>query len=132
MKVGTRLELVMANTIIMEQLKDIKNLAELLAALKDISTPMFINLCSRCGDGFLMDQIISNMQKEYGEKMGYQKMPTELSKVIKEELMISKNPVLLLVKDGEIKALFNGMSAQHRLESALNNLNSQTQNSDSV
>jgi len=114
----------------MEQLNNIKNLAELLTALKGMSTPMFINLCSRCGDGYLMDQIISNMQKEYGEKMGYQKMPIELSKVIKAELMISKNPVLLLIKEGEIKALFNGMSAQHRLEAALNNLNSQTQNSD--
>lgn len=104
-------------------LNHINNLSELLQALQNETTPLFVILCSRCGnDSFLTDQIVSNLQQSYGEKLGYQKLPSAASEVIKEELQISKNPVLLLIKDGEIKALFGGMIAQYRLERALSDL----------
>ena len=107
-------------------LNQINNLSELLKAVQTVSTPMFVNLCSRCGnDNYLTDQVVSNLQKEYGEKLGYQKLPSAASEVIKQELHISKNPVLLLIKDGEIKALFGGIIAQYRLEKALKELSSQ-------
>ena len=103
----------------------INNLSELLHALQNEATPMFVNLCSRCGsDNYLTDQVISNLQKAYGEKLGYQKLPSAASEVIKGELHISKNPVLLLIKNGEIKALFGGIIAQYRLEMALYDLKS--------
>ncbi|MEO1262244.1 MAG: hypothetical protein AAFZ15_25785 [Bacteroidota bacterium] len=112
------------------RLNQINNLSELLQALQTETTPMFINLCSRCGnDNFLTDQIVSNLQKEYGEKLGYQKLPSAASEVIKQELHISKNPVLLLIKDGEIKALFGGIIAQYRLEMALYDLRAESPNS---
>ncbi|MEM9820044.1 MAG: hypothetical protein AAF985_03190 [Bacteroidota bacterium] len=107
----------------MSHLQDINNLADLLQALKAESTPMFVNLCSRCeNENYLMDQVVSNVQTEYGERLGYQKMPEMASRIIKQELMVSKNPVLLLIKNGEIKAVFGGMIAQHKLTQALLNL----------
>ena len=108
----------------MKNLIQINNLTDLLEALKTESTPMFVNLCSRCGnENYLMDQVVSKVQSEYGEKLGYQKMPEQASFIIKQELMISKNPVLLLIKNGEIKAVFGGIIAQHKLNQALQKLN---------
>jgi len=84
---------------------------------------MFVNLCSRCGnENFLMDNVVSSVQTEYGKKLGYKKMPEAASEIIKNELMISKNPVLLLIKKGEIKAIFGGIIAQHQLTKALQQL----------
>ena len=102
------------------KLSQVNNLTELLHALRSERTPMFVNLCSRCENGnYLMDQVVSNLQKEYGESLGYQKLPTKASAIIKDELKLSQNPVLLLIESGEIKALFGGMVAQYKLEEAL-------------
>ena len=107
----------------MKNLHDVSNLQELLIALKHQSQPMFINLCSRCGqENYLMDQVVSNLQEDYGTKLGFEKLPSAASEVIKTELMISKNPVLLLIEQGEIKAVFGGIVAQHKLEQALQKL----------
>ena len=106
------------------KLSQVNNLTELLQALQTESAPMFVNLCSRCQNGnYLMDQVVSKLQKEYGEKLGYQKMPAAASAIIKEELKVSQNPVLLLIEKGEIKALFGGMVAQYKLEAALREIN---------
>lgn len=107
----------------MNNLKDINTLKELLDSLTRQDTPMFISLCSRCGnDNFLTDQVIHKIQEKYGQDLGYQKMPETASKIIKAELMISKNPVLLLIKNGVIKAVFGGIVAQYKLEQALESL----------
>lgn len=107
----------------MNTLKNIKNLKELLESLRSQQVPMFVSLCSRCGnDNFLMDQVIQNIQEKYGADLGYQKLPEVASKIIKDELMISKNPVLLLIKNGTIKAVFGGIVAQYKLEQALADL----------
>ena len=107
----------------MKNLENIKNLKELLDSLQAQQPPMFISLCSRCGNNnFLMDQVIQKMQEKYGKDLGYQKLPEAASKIIKDELMISKNPVLLLIENGTIKAVFGGIVAQYKLEQALANL----------
>ncbi len=104
----------------MKNLKKIKNLTQLLKSLKEQTMPMFISLCSRCGnDNFLMDQVIHKIQEKYGMALGYEKLPEEASKIIQDELMISKNPVLLLIENGTIKAVFGGIVAQYKLEQAL-------------
>lgn len=104
-------------------MKNIKNIKELLDSLQTQKPPMFISLCSRCGnDNFLMDQVVHKIQEKYGQDLGYQKLPEVASKIIKDELMISKNPVLLLIESGSIKAVFGGIVAQYKLEQALVNL----------
>ncbi len=115
----------------MNKLKDIKNLKDLLDKLNKQEVPMFVSLCTRCGNNnFLTDQIIHKIQEKYGADLGYQKLPEAASKIIKEELMISKNPVLLLIEKGTIKAVFGGIIAQYKLEQALAELSiSATQNS---
>ena len=111
----------------MKNIAHIKNLSELLAKLKTQECPTFINLCSRCGnEHYLIDSAVSKMQETYGEKLGYQKITGQAADLIKEELMITKNPVLLLIKDGEIRAVFAGMIAQYKLEQALENLERQS------
>ncbi len=107
----------------MQSLENVNNLAELLSLLQEESKPMFINLCARCGNNhYLTDQVVSKLQEKYGAELGYQKLPAKASAIIKEELQISKNPVLLLIKNGVIQSLFGGMVAQYKLEQALNEL----------
>ncbi|MEM6320807.1 MAG: hypothetical protein AAF960_24285 [Bacteroidota bacterium] len=104
----------------MKNINKVNNLQELLDTLRTQETPMFVSLCARCGnENFLMDQVLHNMQEKYGENLGYQKVPDTASRIIKNELMISKNPVLLLINRGEIKAVFGGIVAQYKLEQAL-------------
>ena len=108
----------------MKSLEHVTNLKELLKVLGKESQPTFVNLCSRCGnEHYLTDQVVSNLQTQYGEKLGYKKLPTQASAIIKAELQITKNPVLLLIEKGEIRAMFGGMVAQYRLEQALDALN---------
>ncbi len=112
----------------MKNTQNVKNLRELLKVLQTQKTPTFINLCPRCGkDDNLMDSVVSNLQEVYGEKLDYQKLVGESASSMKQELMISKNPVLLLIKEGEIRAIFGGIIAQYKLEQALENLSTSTQ-----
>ena len=107
----------------MKNIKNIRNIKELLDSLQTQKMPIFISLCTRCGnDNFLMDQVVHKIQEKYGQDLRYQKLPEAASKIIKDELMISKNPVLLLIKSGSIKAVFVGIVAQYKLEQALANL----------
>ena len=111
----------------MKNLQNMKTLSELLTALQSQSIPIFISLCARCGnDNNLMDEVISNLQKKYITKLGYHKLAGEAATLIKQELKISKNPVLLLIKNGEIRAVFGGIIAQYKLEQALQNLSVST------
>lgn len=108
----------------MENIKTISNLADLLNILQSQQTPVFVSLCARCGtDNQLLDNVLSNVQESYGKKLGYQKLTGQAAQLIKDELMITKNPVLLLISEGEIKAIFGGIVAQYRLEKALKELN---------
>lgn len=107
----------------MEQLQGISNLSTLLDTLKGLQEPVFVSLCARCGSSNqLLDNVLNNIQESYGHKLGYQKLTGDAAQLIKDELQISKNPVLLLISKGEIKAIFGGMIAQYRLEQALQDL----------
>ena len=104
----------------MENTNSISNLRDLLRSLKNQSTPFFVSLCARCGnDNQLMDNVLQKLQETYGQKLNYQKLNGEAAQLIKDELKISKNPVLLLIRSGEIKAVFGGIIAQYHLEKAL-------------
>ena len=107
----------------MKNTKPVSNLAELLQSLKAQTTPFFVSLCARCGtDNQLMDNVVNHIQEAYGERLRYQKLAGQAAQLIKDELMISKNPVLLLISNGEIKAVFGGIVAQYQLEQALEKL----------
>ena len=70
----------------MNNLRTIKNLTQLLVKLKEQKMPMFVSLCSRCGDdNFLMDQVIHKVQEKYGTDLGYEKLPETASKIIQDE-----------------------------------------------
>ena len=107
----------------MENTNSISNLADLLKSLKAQSTPFFVSLCARCGnDNQLMDNVLQKLQETYGQKLNYQKLVGDAAQLIKDELKISKNPVLLLISNGEIKAIFGGIIAQYHLERELEKL----------
>ena len=109
--------------IIMENTNSISNLADLLKSLQAQPTPFFVSLCARCGnDNQLMDNVLQKLQETYGQKLNYQKLVGDAAQLIKDELKISKNPVLLLISNGEIKAIFGGIIAQYHLEQALDKL----------
>ena len=108
----------------MENITSIANLSELLDSLQAQPIPFFISLCARCGtDNQLLDNVLQQIQEDHGQKLGYQKLIGQAAQLIKDELQISKNPVLLLINQGEIKAIFGGLVAQYQLEQALKNLN---------
>ena len=107
----------------MEQLQSISNLSKLLLSLKELQNPVFVSLCARCGsNNQLLDNVLNNIQESYGYKLGYEKLTGNAAQLIKDELQVSKNPVLLLISKGEIKAIFGGITAQYRLERALQDL----------
>ncbi len=108
----------------MENIQAISTLSDLLKILQLQQIPVFVSLCARCGtDNQLLDNVVSSVQESYGQKLGYQKLTGKAAQLIKDELMITKNPVLLLISKGEIKAIFGGIVAQYRLEKALEQLN---------
>lgn len=107
----------------------ISNLQDLIKeqSLKD--TPMFVSLCARCGtDNNLLDNIINKMVVSNANKIQYVKITGQAAQQIKEELKQTKNPVTLLLYQGEIQSIFTGMVAQYKLEEAMNALNTETQN----
>jgi len=107
----------------MESLENITNLPELLASLETQKTPTFIYICAYCSNGsYLIDKIVQNMQEKFSDNLGYQKFTGSTAERIKEALKIIKNPVLLLISAGEIKAVFSGIIAQYQLEQALEDL----------
>ncbi len=109
----------------MKNIKNINNLLELLEQVKNFTKPLWIGLSCREGSSnYFMDQIVTKVQSEEGEEITYQKLDCLTSQMLKEELMITDNPVLLLINKGEIKAIFSGMVGRFQLEDALKNLKS--------
>ncbi len=107
----------------MEKVQDISNLSDLLLELQETTHPVFVSLCARCGsDNQLLDNVLQKVQENYEQQLGYKKLNGDAAQLIKDELQISKNPVLLLISKGEIKAVFGGITAQYRLEKALEEL----------
>lgn len=108
----------------MEALNPIENLNDLLFALRSNSTPVFVKLGSTIGhDDFLLDQILENVIQSNELPLRYQKLSGETAQQIKQELQIPKNPVLLLIEGGEIRAILSGLIAQYQIEDALEQLN---------
>ncbi|MEM9921940.1 MAG: hypothetical protein AAF990_27795 [Bacteroidota bacterium] len=111
----------------MNHTKDINQLSELLSSLKNQLKPSLVQLCSRIGiENNLMDRVIRNVREQYGEQLFFMKVSSDASRILKQELQTSKNPVLLLVHKGELKAVFGGIVAQYRLVEALEGLSLKT------
>lgn len=109
----------------MKNKNNVKNLLELLEQFKNLAKPIWIGLSCREGSSnYFMDQIVTKVQQIDGEEIAYQKLDCMTSQLLKEELMITENPVLLLINRGEIKAIFSGMVGRFQLEDAIQNLNS--------
>jgi len=110
----------------MSNFNNINNLNDLLNRVQNFTSPILINLSGRVGnENYLLDQIVEKVKAVNEENLEYQKLNPTLSQHLKEELMITKNPVLLLIQQGEIKAIFSGLVSKYQLLSALQNLNSE-------
>lgn len=110
----------------MKNLINISNLLDLLQQLQQWKAPVFVYLsCRRGNNTFLMDNVVAKIQADYNPEIDYQKLNPITSQTIKSELLLTDDPVLLLVHGGEIKAIFTGMVALHQLEDTLQKLESQ-------
>lgn len=98
-------------------------LNELLEGLRESNSPCLVRLSLRDGHHYLMDRVVAKVMNKREAYIEYKKIDTTLSAEIMQELHINKNPVLLLVKQGEIKAIFSGMVGQHQLEKAMQEAN---------
>jgi len=107
----------------MKKIININSLAQLLDSLQWEERPVLVQLCSGCGNkSFLMDEVVRKVQSECGEELIYLKLSANASAIIKAELMLIKNPVLLLIQNGSIEAVLSGMISPHKLSRALQNL----------
>ena len=106
----------------MKSLENIKNLSDLLVVFEKQQIPFLVYLCSRCTDSYLIDKVVKNTQEKFSKDLGYQKITGLAAEQIKEALKITRNPALLLIGQGEIKAIFSGIIAQYQLEQALEEL----------
>ncbi len=107
----------------METVQYVKTLPDLLKALEDHPEPVFVRLCARTGDDFLLlDQIVAQVQERSSIPVASYKLGCTTSQTIKQELMIVGNPVLLLIYRGAVRGLFKGIVGPVRLEEALHRL----------
>lgn len=117
--------IILSKYIIMENTKNVNNLEELLDQYQNLNNPALVCLSCREGsNNYLMDQVVAKIQEEGVESISYSKLDTDTSNSIKEELMVTKDPILLLIQKGEIKAIFSGLVGRFQLEDALQNLKS--------
>ena len=106
----------------MESLENITNLSELLAIFETQQVPYLVYICSHYTDSYLIDKVVKNTQEKFSKDLGYRKITGSVAEQIKEALKITRNPALLLISQGEIKAVFGGIIAQYQLEQALEEL----------
>ena len=107
----------------MKKLNDINNLNDLLKTFEHSEEPVLVRLCSRCGNNrVLIDQVVKKVQKQIDSSLNYFQLSEEVSTTIKQELRILKNPVLLIIQHGIIRAVLGGMIAPHQLEKALSQI----------
>ena len=107
----------------MNRSKQFSPLADLLAKDKNHQGPVFVSLCTRYGiDNNLHENALIKVLSKYSHSMRYIKITGEQALKIKNELKQRKNPVTLLIYQGEIQSIFTGMVAQYKLEDALKNL----------
>lgn len=104
----------------MNKINNINTLNGLLEKFKETTTPILLILCVRCDNHFLTDQVVRKVEKTYD--VGYYHVSQEASKSIKNELQIIDNPALIIIENGELKAILKGIVAQHQLEKALHEL----------
>lgn len=98
------------------------NLIELLEKLKNWTSPILVRLSNREDNDFLIDSIVTKVKQKKTYEVEYKKLDSVISEEIKQELHIIKNPALLLIQEGEIKAIFSGIVSQFQLENAIQEL----------
>ena len=64
------------------------------------------------------------MQNQSHHHFDYFQLSEAASSAIKKELRIIKNPILLILQQGTIQAVLEGIIAPHQLEKALNQITS--------
>jgi len=105
-------------------MKNIKNnistLSELLERYKASPTVVLAHLCPQ-GDceNFLMSEVIKKVKNNCVTKINYVKLSPETSKAIRDDLMINKSPVLLLMDRGTIKGIYTGHIGYNQLCQAI-------------
>jgi len=105
----------------MVKTKNIKTLAGLLKGLKNESSLVLANLCPNCeGENFVLEEVIKKMQANCVAIFRYIKLTHPASQMIKDELMVVKSPVLLIIQSGSIKGIYTGTIGYNQLCKALN------------
>ena len=105
----------------MNNLEKVKTISDLLETFKKNTTPVLALLCVRCGNNqFLINLAVEKTKRIYN--LDYYQLSEEVSRTIKKELKIIKNPVLIVIKNGQIKALLEGVIPQYQLQEVLHNL----------
>lgn len=104
----------------MIQTKKIKSLADLLGNLKNESSLVLANLCPNChGETYLIEEVIKKVQSNCETIFNYIKLTHTAAQKIKDELMVVKSPVLLLIYEGTIKGVYSGYIGYDQLCKAI-------------
>lgn len=107
----------------MNQSQSIQTLEDLLSLSKSNPEALFVSLsCRSENNTYLLDKTVAKVTAQVPQKIEYYQLGSQASKLIQSELKLSHNPILLLLKAGKIKAIFNGIVPRFELATALQQL----------
>lgn len=97
---------------------------ELLESLKDEEKNYLIKLqCKSAINDLLMKNVLKKVKNRFGNQLEVLKISEPLASEIKTELKLIKFPSLILVRQGKIIGLFEGIISHHQLIDAIENCN---------
>jgi len=100
--------------------KRINSLSDLLEKYKDEQSPVLAHLCPDCeSENFLIDEVIKKVQANCSTLYTYIKITKRTAQKLKDELMIIKSPVLILIYQGSIRAVYAGYIGYNQLCKAI-------------
>ena len=106
-----------------KHISEIVNLEELLAITQSDTKPLFVNLCGSQGyEDHLMDQVLLRLQQKHAGCVDYLKFCGVVAADIRQELRSTKKPIVLLINQGQIEAIFGGINPPYVLEEAYLNI----------
>ncbi len=97
----------------------ITTIADLLESTKHYTAPVLVYICFSCdNENYLMEEVMTKVQAAYGHHLNYIKLE-QPSHLMKQELMVSKNPIILIINNGQIDQVFNGTIGFSSLASSI-------------
>ncbi len=99
------------------------NLEELIKSTKGQDNYTVVYLVpEESGRKFLIDTVIQRVQLELSTDIAFRLIEGDSADLLKTQLKIKKLPILLILKNGLLESIYEGMIGSTQLKSIINNL----------